>query len=336
MATDEEHLARIRRKLAGDGLTLVDTEWRGVRSRYRFRCDHGHESELSCEQLSKAARIRCWPCWTAAALREIHLAAERSGGRCLTESYIGKTAHYRFVCAAGHEFKTAPAVVLGGSWCKRCTRARCAERRRYDGSLKPLQDRARELGGQCLSTSYHGATAKYWFRCAQGHEWQHTGIEAMRAWCVRCFNESRLRPDGLKDLQQAAQRRGGVCLAIRYEGANHAYPFRCERGHEWSMLGAPIFDGAWCTKCRTDDRRQRGLEAMRTIAVEKGGKLVSDCYVDNNTKLEWECDRGHRWWARPRQITSGNWCRECVYLAMITNDKTRRKRLHEAAKGGDA
>jgi hypothetical protein len=28
-------------------------------------------------------------------------------------------------------------------------------------------------------------------------------------------------------------------------------------------------------------------------------------------KHEWECDKGHRWWAKPNAIQQGSWCTEC-------------------------
>jgi hypothetical protein len=103
------------------------------------------------------------------------------------------------------------------------------------------------------------------------------------------------------------------------------------RGHEWMAWGTEILKGGWCPTCRTEDRQRQGIESMRAIAAGRGGQCVSDVYVDNNTHLEWECARGHRWWARPRQIKSGNWCAQCQFLSQITNEKTRRERTYETA-----
>ncbi|WP_124832653.1 hypothetical protein [Burkholderia sp. Bp9031] len=269
-------------------------------------------------------------------MKRLHDIANQSGGRCLTETFCGKAGRCRFVCAVGHEFETTAAIVLGGSWCSKCSNERRAERRRYEGGLAPIQERARERGGECLSTAYHGQTAKYRFRCAHDHEWEVTGIEVMRkAWCHQCFVERRRRPEGMEELQQAAERQGGACLATEYSGVTHEYPFQCARGHQWSMRGIQILEGGWCATCRTEERRQRGLEAMRAIAAERGGTCVSDTYIDNNTKLEWECMRGHRWWARPRVITSGSWCAQCQYLSQITRDETRRRGRWEAVPAAE-
>ena len=190
-----------------------------------------------------------------------------------------------------------------GAW-----RSACAtERRRYLRGLKPIQDCARERGGECLSTTYNGRMAKYRFRCGEGHEWDAAGVEIMRkAWCRQCVFERARRPDGMTALHRAAESRDGRCLAPRYQRIQIRDPFRCERGHEWMAWGSEILKGSWFPTCRTEDRRRQGFESMRAIAAERGGECVSDTYVDNDTKLEWECARGHRWWARPRQTTTGN------------------------------
>jgi hypothetical protein len=338
MMERDECLQLIRSKLADAGLLLLDTNWRGQREQYRFRCEHGHVSSRWGSSLMRVVRgergsLECRQCWIERTMTRVHDMAHQAGGQCLSGRFRGTRACYRFVCAAGHEFETTADVVLKGSWCSACATERGAERRRYLGGLKPIQDRARERGGECLSAIYNGRMAKYRFRCGEGHEWEAAGIEIMRkAWCWQCVFERARRPDGMTALHRAAESRGGRCLAPRYQRIQTRYPFRCERGHEWTAWGSEILKGSWCPTCRTEDRRRQGIESMRAIAAERGGQCVSDNYVDNNTRLEWECARGHRWWARPRQITTGNWCAQCHFLSQITNEKTRRKRTHEAVK----
>ncbi|MFP3441048.1 hypothetical protein R0K18_25265, partial [Pantoea sp. SIMBA_133] len=50
---------------------------------------------------------------------------------------------------------------------------------------------------------------------------------------------------------------------------------------------------------------------MKRLAEERGGKCLSDTYVNNYTKLKWECTNGHQFEKDPRHITSENqWCVE--------------------------
>jgi len=333
----DEQLDKIRSKFVDAGLSLVDASWRGQNARYRLRCARGHQWERGGQKLLSIARITCPDCVVEDGMKRMHNIARQSGGHCLTNTYLGLKGRYRLVCAIGHEFETTAATIFRGSWCPTCSNMRRAERQLWtDGGLLPIRNRARERGGECLSTVYEGKSAQYRFRCAQGHEWETTGTEVMRtAWCPQCFFARARRPDSLAELQQAAERQGGKCLASVCQRIQARYPFQCQRGHEWMAWGAEILKGHWCPTCRTEDRQQRGIGTMHAIAAERGGRCLSDAYVDNNTRLEWECARGHRWWARPRQIASGNWCAQCAFLSQITREKTRRKLRYEAVNAPD-
>ena len=46
------------------------------------------------------------------------------------------------------------------------------------------------------------------------------------------------------------------------------------------------------------------IEAMRILAQQKGGKCLSKRYVNNHTKLWWQCAKGHKWFARPDSVKS--------------------------------
>jgi len=54
------------------------------------------------------------------------------------------------------------------------------------------------------------------------------------------------------------------------------------------------------------------LIKMQKIARERGGKCLSDKYVNNITKLKWMCHKGHTWNAIPTHIVSSkSWCPVC-------------------------
>jgi hypothetical protein len=49
-------LQLIRSKLADAGLLLLDTNWRGQREQYRFRCEHRHVSSRWGSSLMRVVR----------------------------------------------------------------------------------------------------------------------------------------------------------------------------------------------------------------------------------------------------------------------------------------
>ena len=54
------------------------------------------------------------------------------------------------------------------------------------------------------------------------------------------------------------------------------------------------------------------IEDMHTIAKERGGRCLSKTYVNVDTKLKWQCEKGHVWEAIPDCIKNrGQWCPYC-------------------------
>jgi hypothetical protein len=53
------------------------------------------------------------------------------------------------------------------------------------------------------------------------------------------------------------------------------------------------------------------LNRCRLHANKKGGKCLSTVYVNSQTKLKWQCAKGHIWEAKPNTIQQGHWCKIC-------------------------
>ncbi len=53
------------------------------------------------------------------------------------------------------------------------------------------------------------------------------------------------------------------------------------------------------------------LTQLRSIARSRGGKVLSDAYVDDVTKLRFRCAEGHEWVTGPGTIKQGRWCPVC-------------------------
>src|SRR5205085_10322712 len=66
--------------------------------------------------------------------------------------------------------------------------------------------------------------------------------------------------------------------------------------------------------------QSRGVQAMRKLTLEeirrdaarRGGRCLSESYVDSLTLMDWECGQGHRWRAVAHSIRQGHWCKKCA------------------------
>ena len=71
------------------------------------------------------------------------------------------------------------------------------------------------------------------------------------------------------------------------------------------------------------------IEKMNQIAKDRGGICLSTDYVNRNTKLKWQCGKGHKWTATPLRVKYGTWCPKCAIESRI---KKLRLTLEEVKK----
>jgi hypothetical protein len=107
----------------------------------------------------------------------------------------------------------------------------------------------------------------------------------------------------LKRIKDKAALKGGECLGQ----VGSAYRFKCGRcGHEWNSR----FPGkSWCPNCAILARRNT-LEDAKDLATSKGGLCLSTEYVNNSTKMLWQCAAGDVWESTYNN-TQYHWCPAC-------------------------
>lgn len=128
-------------------------------------------------------------------IEDMHAAAAKHGGKCLSSKYIKWNYHLEWKCLEGHTWKATPNNVLRGYWCKKCGHKRRGIKRRF--ALEDCQRVAEEKGGKCLSLKYKGVQEHMIWECKKGHTWKATFDNVKReTWCPKCCesrNEKRCR-----------------------------------------------------------------------------------------------------------------------------------------------
>jgi predicted lactoylglutathione lyase len=117
----------------------------------------------------------------------------------------------------------------------------------------------------------------------------------------------------IEEMHEIAEERGGKCLSDTYVNNSTKLIWECKDGHQWEATQNNVKSGSWCPHCAGSAKRT--IEEMHEIAEERGGKCLSNTYVNNSTKLMWECTEGHQWEATPSNVKRGTWCRECAYIS---------------------
>ena len=58
--------------------------------------------------------------------------------------------------------------------------------------------------------------------------------------------------------------------------------------------------------------RKLTIDEIQRDAARRGGRCLTESYVDSLTLMEWECAEGHRWRAVAHAIRQGHWCKRCA------------------------
>lgn len=261
-----------------------------------------------------------------ASLRQMRLLAKRRGGNCVSKRYFNSRIPLRWRCRFGHRWKAMPTNVSKGSWCPKC-----AHRQRLTiGEMRAL---AVHRGGECISDQYVNNETKLLWRCAAGHEWEATPQGVRRgAWCPCCAHVARL---SLSEVAAIAASHGGRCLSAEYVNVHSPLVWECEAGHRWTATPASVRQGTWCSVC-VQNRRLK-IEEMQRVARARGGKCLSERYLNNRHTLMWECKRGHRWRASPYNVRGGKrkrgtWCPKCYNLRRKFNPRRTSNEMKALAR----
>ena len=124
----------------------------------------------------------------------------------------------------------------------------------------------------------------------------------------KTYNNHKLT---IQDMHTKAISRGGTCLSGLYHNQKVKLQWQCEHGHRWWASPTSIVHlNSWCPVCANNQKLTIG--SMQKLAAKKGGKCLSEHYHNSKTKLLWECDKGHRWYALPYSLKNRNsWCPMC-------------------------
>lgn len=287
----------------------------------RWECAEGHRFAIRtrCVQRGQWCPVcsKADTAWQRARAR-----AEQLGGACLDRAAPEGRARVRWRCAAGHVWRMSHVSVARGSWCASCSG------RRLD--LEEMRAMAAAHGGRCISRKFVDPATPLRWECAKGHRWSclPNSVRYQGTWCPQCLRDSKFDPAGdnpwAEALKQASSR-GGTCLSDSPDAAKIRW--RCAEGHEWTNNNFyKVARGTWCPFC---SGRRLDITHMRATAAERGGRVISTKYVNASTKLQWECEEGHRWWATPSHVRNDHsWCPQCAWdrLAELRRSEAKDRR----------
>ena len=303
----------------------------------RWRCAEGHEWESSPSMVRSGNW--CPRCAGKAkrTVEEMSDLAESRGGKCISRTCRNVQTKLTWECAEGHRWRATPKDVIRGTWCPECGSGlgeRSAEptsnsclagsspgsdpdgcEARLDIDLNsmvsadhwgwPLNIMVSNTTGSCpSSTTAHKALNGELYDTLKREACEEHGvvlIEVPEIPSLLAINDVRHR---LAELLAAA----GVDLPADF----HTRPVNLRPAYATS-------------------RTREELDRCSALARRNQGRLISSSYVNDSTKLKWECAKNHVFLMSPGSVKQGQWCPECRGSKKLTIDDMDRI---AAARGG--
>lgn len=140
-------------------------------------------NKWQCENTLKKCKIYLKPKYD-----EVCEIVKLKNGECLFDlkDYAGTHSKQKFRCKDGHIWETQVKNILKGTWCGICAGYINREEVNF---IEVLQEKAKQLGGKCLSEKYINSNEKYKWSCENGHTFLKRWLDVKNnSWCPNCNN----------------------------------------------------------------------------------------------------------------------------------------------------
>jgi|GEM_PF-1128623 len=240
-------------------------------------------------------------------------------GKCLSSEYINLVSELQWECSEGHVFKQLPAKVIHrNSWCPVC-------------NINVGEELCRTIFEHIFKEKFISCKPQ-WLLSSSGNFLEFDGYcqrlnMAFEYQGIQHYEEKKFfhrTKTAFQDLQLRdqekrllAKERGVQLIEIPYfkdgikisEMTEHVVRILKKSG-----VQVPYFDNDICFGTAFS---QKKWEELNEIIVSKGGKLLTDVYITDKTKMLVECDKNHQWLTFPYSLRSGRWCKKCAKQPVI-------------------
>jgi len=113
-----------------------------------------------------------------------------------------------------------------------------------------------------------------------------------------------------EESKEIIKQHGGIFLSSERRKIGKArrqyIKFQCENGHITEKR-YEAFGKTWCFECT-----KLTIEDAHKLAEKRGGKFISEKYINNSTKYKWSCENEHIFEAQYNNVQQGrSWCKKC-------------------------
>lgn len=227
---------------------------------------------------------------------DLNRVAKERGGICVSTVYINSSTPIEWECAKGHRWMASYSNVKYSTWCPYCA-PNSAGKLSKEELLQRCKTIAIERNGFCNSATYENARSHLSWECAEGHRWNATPDNTIRAgkWCPVCGSKNAGRKKikySFASCEDYAKERGGRILSSEVMDGKRLFEWQCSNGHKWKAQPNKVLSlKSWCTKCRSLDT----INKIKDKIKDKNFKLISGKIENFKSIVFLECGMGHSW-----------------------------------------
>jgi uncharacterized protein with PIN domain len=301
------------------GYKLLSKEYKNNHTKLKLQCDNYHIYEGSFNNFQKGAR--CPDCFGNKKLtyQEIKTYVESIDGyKLLSNTYKNNQTKLKIQCNNGHLYNVDWAHFQSGQRCPECLKHQFNDVKKYIESFDY----------KLLSNIYINSKIKLKVQCDKGHIYKVTFNNFKRGRrCPKCdiINRS-LKYEHIKNYIELIN--GYTLLSKTYKNIKTKLKIQCNKGHIYNVS----FDdfrtkGSRCPEC-ANERLRLKYDDVKIYIENAGYKLLSKVYVNSQTKLSVQCNKGHKYDVEFNSFKGGNRCPYCAEKRSLVSQECF-KQIHE-------
>lgn len=151
-------------------------------------------------------------------------------------------------------------------------------------------------------------------RCHNGHEWETTADNLIRAGgCRRCASDARIIPPNEIVRRINGTRFKFIGWCDESKTMKSRVTVECKEGHRWDVSAGQIIEGSGCPRCNILNKTRPEKDVID--ALNKGPVTFVSWhgeYVGVASKATMKCEFGHTWVATAGNVLNGKGCGECA------------------------
>ena len=158
-----------------------------------------------------------------------------------------------------------------------------------------------------ISTEYKNNSTKLDYICPKGHKNSMIWNNFQRG--QRCPDCAGIKKLTIEFVREQFQKEGYELLTIEYKNNNTKLDYICPKGHKNNIIWSDFQHGYRCSICAGN--KKKTIEFIREQFQKEGYELLTIEYKNNETKLDYICDRGHYNNIMWSNFQRGQRCSEC-------------------------